>query len=135
MECCFNNVAKYQALILELEITVSMKMKNLKVLRDSKLVINQLLSLYDVRKLELVPYYGYATRLLRLFNDITIEYVYLNEIKQANILANLVSIFSLPNMQEKVLVCHRWVVLSSIDNLVKNKHVNLVFIYKIKKED
>ena len=52
-QCCSNNVAKYQALILGLEMAVDMKQLHLQVFGDSRLVINQLLGSYEVKKLEL----------------------------------------------------------------------------------
>ena len=43
-EQCSNNVTKYQALIIGLEKAVEMKIKNLEICWDSKLVINRLLT-------------------------------------------------------------------------------------------
>ncbi|KAK4409471.1 hypothetical protein Sango_0020100 [Sesamum angolense] len=54
---CSNNVVEYQALILSLEMIVDVKRLHLKVFGDSKLVINQLLGLYEVKKPELFPYF------------------------------------------------------------------------------
>ena len=42
-QCCSNNIAEYQALILWLEMAVDMKQLQLHVFGDSELVINQLL--------------------------------------------------------------------------------------------
>ena len=50
-----NNEAKYQALILGLEIAVDMKQLRLEVYGDSKLIISQLLNINEVRKPKLVP--------------------------------------------------------------------------------
>ncbi|KAL0442168.1 UNVERIFIED_CONTAM: hypothetical protein Sradi_0155700 [Sesamum radiatum] len=47
---CSSNVAKYQALILGLEIAVSAKQLPLQVYGDSQLVVNQLVGLYEVKK-------------------------------------------------------------------------------------
>jgi hypothetical protein len=58
-EYCFNNMAKYQALILG----------------DSQFVIRQLLLFYEVRKLELVPYHKYALKLMTSLDCITLEHV------------------------------------------------------------
>ncbi|KAL0287715.1 UNVERIFIED_CONTAM: hypothetical protein Sangu_2679900 [Sesamum angustifolium] len=63
-ENCSNNVAKYQALILGLEIDVHAKQLPLKVYGDFQLVVNQLLGLYEVKKPELLPYHNYAKRLM-----------------------------------------------------------------------
>ncbi|KAL0342918.1 UNVERIFIED_CONTAM: hypothetical protein Sangu_1179200 [Sesamum angustifolium] len=68
---CSNNVAEYQALILGLEIAVDAKQLPLKVYRDSQLVLNQLLGLYEVKKPELLPYHNYATKGM-LMQSITI---------------------------------------------------------------
>ncbi|XP_019252812.1 PREDICTED: uncharacterized protein LOC109231618 [Nicotiana attenuata] len=47
---CSNNVAEYQALILGLEMAVDIKQLQLQVFGDSKLVINQILGSYEVKK-------------------------------------------------------------------------------------
>ena len=56
IECCSNNVAKYHALILGLEMAIDAKTTRLEVFGDSKLIINQVLLHYDVKKPELIPY-------------------------------------------------------------------------------
>ncbi|XP_059277863.1 uncharacterized protein LOC132032067 [Lycium ferocissimum] len=63
---CSNNVAEYQALILGLEMAVDMKRacSELQVFSNSQLVIDQLLGSYEVKKLELLPYHGYAQKLI-----------------------------------------------------------------------
>ncbi|XP_075074360.1 uncharacterized protein LOC142161965 [Nicotiana tabacum] len=63
---CSNNVAEYQTLILGLEMAVDIKQLQLQVFGDSNLVINQILGSYEVKKLELVPYYKYAQRLTQV---------------------------------------------------------------------
>ena len=57
---CSNNVAEYQALILGLEMAVDMKQLYLQIFGDSKLVVDQILVNYEVRKSELIPYHNYA---------------------------------------------------------------------------
>ncbi|KAL0371823.1 UNVERIFIED_CONTAM: hypothetical protein Scaly_0863900 [Sesamum calycinum] len=57
---CSDNVTEYQALISELEIVVDAKQLPLK--GNSQLVVNQLLSLYEVKKPELLPYHNYAKK-------------------------------------------------------------------------
>jgi ribonuclease HI len=53
IECCSNNVAEYQALILGLDMAMDLKTTHLEVFRDSKLIINQVLSEYEVKKARL----------------------------------------------------------------------------------
>ncbi|XP_059277852.1 uncharacterized protein LOC132032053 [Lycium ferocissimum] len=63
-QCCSNNVAEYQALILGLEMAVDMKHLQLQVFGDSELAINQLLGTYEVKKPKLRPYHDYAQKLI-----------------------------------------------------------------------
>ena len=70
-----NNVAEYQALILRVEMAINMQISNLKVFGDSKLIINQLLILYEVKKIELMPYFKYALKLLTQFDTFSIEHI------------------------------------------------------------
>jgi len=70
-ECCSKNMAEYQALILGLEMAVNIKMSCLKVFGDSRLVIRQLLSLYEVKKPEFNPYHKYALKLITSLDCVT----------------------------------------------------------------
>ncbi|XP_075098028.1 uncharacterized protein LOC142175345 [Nicotiana tabacum] len=106
---CSNNVAEYQALILGFEMVVDMKQLQLKVFGDSKLVINQLLGSYEVKKPELVPYHKYAQSLVSWLGEVTIQHVPRKENKRDDALAALASTLSLPD-QTQVSVCQRWVV-------------------------
>ncbi|XP_070018032.1 uncharacterized protein [Nicotiana sylvestris] len=71
-QLCSNNVAKYQTLILGLEMAVDMKQLQLQVFGDSQLVVNQLLGSYEVKKPELRPYHDYAKKLMGWLGDVTI---------------------------------------------------------------
>ncbi|XP_019261758.1 PREDICTED: uncharacterized protein LOC109239622 [Nicotiana attenuata] len=106
---CSNNVVEYQALILGLEMAVDIKQLQLQVFGDSKLVINQILGSYEVKKPELVPYHKYAQRLVSWLGEVTIKHVQRKENKRADALAALASTLSLPD-QTQVVVCQRWVV-------------------------
>ncbi|XP_031127436.1 uncharacterized protein LOC116029524 [Ipomoea triloba] len=107
-EQCSNNVAEYQALILGLEIAVDMKQLRINIYGDSKLVINQVMGLYEVRKAELVPYNNYAKILIQWLGDVTIEHVPRKENKQADALAAMASTIAHPTA--RVQVCQKWVV-------------------------
>ena len=73
IENCPNNVAEYQALMMRLEMEIKLKITRLKVFGDSKLIINQLLVLYEVKKPELLLYIDHAKKLLEWFDNINIE--------------------------------------------------------------
>jgi len=81
----------------------------LQVFGDSKLVINQILGSYEVKKPELVPYHKYAQRLVSWLGEVTIQHVPRKENKRADALAALASTLSLLD-QTQVVVCQRWVV-------------------------
>nr|XP_009773112.1 PREDICTED: uncharacterized protein LOC104223381 [Nicotiana sylvestris] len=106
---CSNNVAEYQALILGLEMAVDIKQLQLQVFGDSKLVINQILGSYEVKKPELVLYHKYAQRLVSWLGEVTFQHVPRKKNKRADALAALASTLSLPG-QTQVVVCQGWVV-------------------------
>ena len=108
-EPCSNNVAEYQALIAGLQIALDMKISYLKVYGDSKLVINQLLTHYEVKNEGLVPYFRLATRLVEEFEKISLEHIPRSENKIADALANLATTLALSEEERvNVPVCNRW---------------------------
>ncbi|XP_070039195.1 uncharacterized protein [Nicotiana tomentosiformis] len=108
-QLCSNNVTEYQAIILGLEMAVEMKRLQLQVFGDSQLVINQLLSSYEVKKPELRPYHNYAKKLMGWLGDVIIQHVPRKENKRAVTLAALASSLTLPD-QVQVTICQKWVV-------------------------
>ncbi|KAI5653838.1 hypothetical protein M9H77_31025 [Catharanthus roseus] len=72
---CPNNMVEYQALILGLGIVVNMKQLHLRIYGDSKLVVNQILDIYDVEKPKLLPYCKYAKLMMGWLGDVEIEHV------------------------------------------------------------
>nr|XP_027068875.1 uncharacterized protein LOC113694208 [Coffea arabica] len=112
---CSNNVAEYQALILGLETAVDMKQLHLRVYGDSKLVVNQLLGVYDVKKPELIPYYKYARQLMGYLGDVTIEHIPRNFNQQADSLARVASMITLPSHRNQISICQNWVIPPMFD--------------------
>ncbi|KAL0439644.1 UNVERIFIED_CONTAM: hypothetical protein Slati_2447400 [Sesamum latifolium] len=104
---CSNNAAEYQALILGLEMAVDIKQLHLKVFGDSKLVINQLLGLYEVKKPELFLYFSYAQRLIGWLGDVEIEHVPRKDNKQADALAKLASTLTTLEDNARVPICKK----------------------------
>ncbi|XP_060217193.1 uncharacterized protein LOC132644609 [Lycium barbarum] len=132
---CSNNVAEYQALILGLEMAVDMKQLQLQVFGDSQLVINQLLGSYEVKKPELVPYHGYAQKLIGWLGDVTLQHVPRRENKKADALAALASALTLPD-QTQVTICQKWVVPpSNEDEGAESELEHLVAVSEAAKED
>jgi ribonuclease HI len=108
-EPCSNNVAEYQALIAGLQMALDMKISYSEVYGDSKLVINQLLTHYEVRNEGLVPYFRLATRLIEEFDGISLKHIPRSENKIADALANLATTLALSEEERvNVPVCNRW---------------------------
>ena len=70
-----NNVVKYQSLIVELQMAIKTKITSLEICGDSKLIINQLLTLYEVKSDDIVPYFQYATQLMKKFKQISLVHI------------------------------------------------------------
>uniref|UniRef100_A0A2N9J370 Integrase catalytic domain-containing protein n=1 Tax=Fagus sylvatica TaxID=28930 RepID=A0A2N9J370_FAGSY len=106
---CSNNVAEYQALIAGLEMALDMKISYSEVYGDSKLVINQHLTHYEVKNEGLVPYFRLAIRLVEEFDGISLEHIPRNENKIADALTNLATTLAWSE-EERVIVpvCNRW---------------------------
>ncbi|XP_050920067.1 uncharacterized protein LOC127137671 [Lathyrus oleraceus] len=56
---CTNNMAEYEACILELEEAIELKIKVLEVFGDSTLVIHQIIGDWEMRHANLIPYRDY----------------------------------------------------------------------------
>ncbi|XP_019166707.1 PREDICTED: uncharacterized protein LOC109162459 [Ipomoea nil] len=137
-ERCSNNVAEYQALIFGLEIAADMKKLRVNIYGDSKLIINQVLGVYEVKKPELIPYNSYAKTLLHWLGDATMEHIPRKHNKQADALAALASTISHPIDEARLQVCQKWVVPpifeddGSLDNIVE---LPTASVYEVDKED
>ncbi|XP_070679185.1 uncharacterized protein [Malus domestica] len=120
-ELCSNNVAKYQGLIIGLQMAINMEIIALEVYGDSKLIINKLLTEYEVRKDDVVPYFWLATQLLQRFEAVTLEHVLRKENQMADALANLALSMTLGEYEAAdVSVCQRWVIPFVTEMLLDN---------------
>src|SRR5438270_3820114 len=62
-EPCINNVAKYNALLIDLQLAHQLGVRNLQAYGDSELVINQLCGEYEVRSDDPIPYFDSALQM------------------------------------------------------------------------
>jgi len=88
-QLCSNNVAKYQALILGLQMALEIGIKDLDVYGDSQLVINQLLEEYEVKKEDLVSYHTQARQILDRLDTVNLQHMLRSANKMADALANV----------------------------------------------
>ncbi|CAL8174674.1 unnamed protein product [Prunus armeniaca] len=133
-ELCSNNVAEYQALIMGLQMAVEMKISSLEVYGDSMLVINQLLTHYEVRKDDLIPYHQMATQLLERFDFVTLEHVPRKDNQMADALANLAITLALTKDEAVNLpVCQRWVIPLTLE--ASQEGANVISVLSIDIDD
>nr|XP_009762357.1 PREDICTED: uncharacterized protein LOC104214397 [Nicotiana sylvestris] len=122
-ETCSNNAAEYQALIVGLKMALEIKILQLEIYGDSKLIINKLLGSYKVKKEDLLPYHEYASGLLEKFDQVFLNHVPREENCKADALANLATTMALgENESTKVYVCRRWVIPRLLDLQINEIH-------------
>ncbi|XP_070669143.1 uncharacterized protein [Malus domestica] len=124
--------AGYQALIIGLQMVINMGITALEVFGDSKFIINQLLTKYEVRKNDLVPYFLLATQLLQEFETVTLKHVPRKENQMADALANLASSMTLKEDEAAdVPVCQRWVTPLVIEMLLDDTNIISVLPFDV----
>ncbi|XP_074306102.1 uncharacterized protein LOC141641334 [Silene latifolia] len=94
-QLCTNNMAEYQALILGLQMAIEIGVRDMDIYGDSKLVVNQVLGEYEVKKEDLIPYHQQALQLLNQLDDIHVGHVPRSANKLADALANLAATLAL----------------------------------------
>ena len=75
IEPCSNNVAKYNALLIGLQLADEMGVHYLETNGDSKLIINQVEGEYEVRHGDLVPFYHAVIKMASLFDGFYVNHV------------------------------------------------------------
>ena len=101
---CSNNVVKYEACVLGLQVAIEKKMKSLKVYGDSALVICQLNGEWETRGSKLVPYQEFIKKLIEQFKEITFKHLSREENYLTNALATLATMFKVNANVEAQLV-------------------------------
>ena len=72
---CTNNQAKYEALVIGLEILLEVRAKDVRVIGDSQLVLRQLTWKYKCNSLLLARYFTVVIQLLDSFDNVEFEHV------------------------------------------------------------
>ncbi|KAM1690714.1 hypothetical protein ACFXTH_032464 [Malus domestica] len=113
---------------------INMEITTLEVYGDSKLIINQLLTEYEVRKDDLVPYFRLATQLLQKFQAVTLEHVPRKENQMADALANLASSMSLGEDEATdVPICQKWVIPLVSEMILDD--INVILVLPVNAEE
>ncbi|XP_074266910.1 uncharacterized protein LOC141590203 [Silene latifolia] len=134
-QLCTNNTAEYQALIFGLQMTIEIGVKDMDIYGDSKLVVNQVLGEFEVKKEDLIPYHQQALQLLNQLDDIHVGHVPRSANKLADALANLAATLALGAEESmKVPICNRWVV-SSLEGEENVDTTNMICVYTVDEDD
>ena len=115
-------------------MAIEMGISQLQIFGDFKLVINQILEQYDVKKEDLVPYCKYGKKLLANFEAITLEHIPRKENRQADALANLATALALSQEETtKVAIFQRWVIPLVVKE--EEEQANIISVCLVEKED
>ncbi|XP_024196774.1 uncharacterized protein LOC112200008 [Rosa chinensis] len=105
---CTNNQAEYEALIIGLEVLLEMGIRDVQILGDSFLVINQLCNEFRCNSFTLVPYWNRTLELSDQFDNVHLEYIPLERNFAANELAQLATGVTLRyGVRERILKVER----------------------------
>jgi ribonuclease HI len=86
---CSNNAAEYEAYLAELAIAYEMRIKHLRVIDDSNLVVCQARGEFSLKEPSLAPYKALAQKFEARFSTFEIEHAQRNENRYADALATL----------------------------------------------
>nr|GEU95398.1 reverse transcriptase domain-containing protein [Tanacetum cinerariifolium] len=98
-----NNEAEYEALVAGLRIAMQMRVKNVQVNVDSKLVANQVLGTYVAKEGNMIKYLEIVKGLIRGFNTFSISQVPRSKNKKEDALSKIAST-SFAHLSKQVLV-------------------------------
>ncbi|XP_074305356.1 uncharacterized protein LOC141640448 [Silene latifolia] len=134
-QLCTNNMAEYQALILGLQMAIEIGVTDMDIYGGSKLVVNQVLGEYEVKKEDLIPYHQRALQLLNQLDDIHVGHVPRSANKLADALANLAATLALGAEESmQVPVCNRWAV-SLLEGEENVDTTNMICVYTAEEDD
>ena len=88
---CTNNQVKYEALVIGLEILLELGAKDVQVIGDSQLILQQLTGEYKCNSLLLTPYFTVVIQLLDSFDNVEFEHVPRESNWEVNELARIAS--------------------------------------------
>jgi ribonuclease HI len=84
---CTNNKAKYEAILLGLQILSSMSIKHVEAFRDLLLVVQQIAGVFQCFNGSLNAYLGKCLEIIALFDNFTVQHVSRDENTVADDLA------------------------------------------------
>ena len=86
-----NNQAEYKAILKGLQLFHEVKAEAIEIFRDSQLISNQLIGLYECKEDTLKGYYDECQRLLKEFPHVSLQHIPRAQNQEANCLAQSAS--------------------------------------------
>ena len=130
---CLNNVAEYQALIIDLQMTLEIRVSFIEIYGDSKLIINQLSLQYDLKHENLMSYFAYARQLMERFDSVMLEHVSRAENKRVDALAYLAIALTIPgDITLNIPLFQQWIMPPILSEC---QEVNMTTFHFIDEED
>ena len=98
-------MAKYNALLIGMQLADEIGVKHLEAYSDSKLIVNQVCREYGIRHEDLVPYHNAIINMAEKFKSFYINHVPRQQNAYADALASLATSLAFPSRAtEKVLI-------------------------------
>ncbi|XP_070054088.1 uncharacterized protein [Nicotiana tomentosiformis] len=94
---CTNNMAEYEACILGIKLAIDMKVQELLVIRDSNLLVHQVLGEWATKNTKILPYLHCVQELIKRFTKIEFKHVPRIQNEFADALATLSSMIQHPD--------------------------------------
>ncbi|XP_075108907.1 uncharacterized protein LOC142180740 [Nicotiana tabacum] len=93
---CTNNISKYEACIMGMNMTIDQDVEELLIMGDSDLIIRQDQGEWETRYVNLIPYRQHVEDLSKRFKSVEFRYIPRFHIELAYALAILVSMLPYP---------------------------------------
>ena len=136
MALCSNNVAKYEALMIGLEIALEMRIDSLQVFGDSKLIVRQVNDEYVVKNENLVPYHQRVKYLMGQFQNINVSHIPRSENDKADALANLAASLIQPDERDiQITVGERRLLPTLLERTEGINEVYVVSVFEVEESD
>ncbi|KAK3007578.1 hypothetical protein RJ639_013432 [Escallonia herrerae] len=124
-EGCSNNEAKYEFVIVGLELALQIPIIELTIYGDSQLVVKQLRGEYIVRRTNLVPYHERANQLLSQFEKVQNFHIRRGVDAQADSLTGLAAL-TLPDNKTITITVGERRVLQPLNQVPQLEHVFII---------
>ncbi|XP_070045090.1 uncharacterized protein [Nicotiana tomentosiformis] len=94
---CTNNITEYEACILGLKMANDMNVQEMLIIRDTNLLVYQVLGEWDTNNTKILPYLHYVQELIKRFTKIEFKHIPRIRNEFANALATLSSMIQHPD--------------------------------------